>query len=543
MAKQIMIQGISIKLLIVALILLLLPCFAFGAPPKSASPALKAKVPLLKKKVVKKTIAPKNIRKKKSLQPAMKITSITFKTNANGDWTFFYDFKNTGSVTFAPHQLYYKSTQILTNGKRVLIRTVTHNISYAPGAGSTSHSPWDRCSNASKVMVEIIYKGKVLDTKTVNVPPVKVRIGAYSHKKGNKYMFLDLVNSTQYTSKVIVKSIYSGPWARASYNRSRVVVVPANNGTKTIKEPFREGVNLKMEVLFKDEKRCNGKGYVVLHTVTPWWNTTVPDSGNDDKNDLPSASLVPKNKTALLKLKKDERTIAPKYVNRKQNLDDKVESYVAMEITSLAVRTGATGDWNLNLYYKNIGSTTFESNQLKVKVIQILKNGLSVPGLTKSIYRRVPPGYSNSGSYIAWHRNSNASKVMVEIWYENWRLATKTIDVPPFYIAIQRPDCDQGALKNYTDYNVKVDYRVIPKNIPGGVVHAALPDTTILIPAKSTKFLPKVNDLPDGFDLQVLFKDEGNSSEAGFVVLASRFFTCVSDPSLLMQKAPVLITE
>ena len=135
------------KLLLVSLLLLLLPCFTFGASPPVATTKVKAIKPGAK--LIKQT--PKGLNQTRALKPAMKITAITFKTNASGDWTFLYNSENTGFATFAPHQLQFKSTQILKNGMRTPIHTVTYNTSNPPGTKSGALSHCYRCSNASKL--------------------------------------------------------------------------------------------------------------------------------------------------------------------------------------------------------------------------------------------------------------------------------------------------------------------------------------------------------------------------------------------------------
>jgi len=263
MKNQNSFKKITKKFLFVSLLLLLSPCFAFGASSPIAASRVKANQPGTK---LKKQIAPKNISKKMALKAAMKIRSITFKTNASGDWTFLYDSKNTGLATFAPHQLQYKSTQILTNGSHVPIHTETYNKSNAPGAKAGAHSPWNRCSKASKLMLEIIYQGKVLDKKIVNVPPVNVKINNLSSLKG-KFKAL-LKNNTSYASKVSVrvvsKSPLKGGGSTNSLRAETIVVVPANSSKTCTGAITAKGKAINLEVLFRDEKKCSGKGYVAL---------------------------------------------------------------------------------------------------------------------------------------------------------------------------------------------------------------------------------------------------------------------------------------
>ncbi len=263
MKKQNSLKKSTKKFLFVSLLLLLSPCFVFGASPPIAASKVKAKQPGTK---LKKQIVPKNISKKMALKAAMKIRSITFKTNASGDWTFLYDSKNIGLVTFAPHQLQYKSTQILTNGRHVPIHTVTYNRSNAPGTKIGAHSPWNRCSEASKLMLEIIYQGKVLDKKTVNVPSVNVKINNLSSLKG-KFKAL-LKNNTSYTSKVSVrvvsKNSLKGGGGKKRVGAEIIVIVPANSSKTCTGAIADKGKATNLEVLFRDEKKCKGKGHVVL---------------------------------------------------------------------------------------------------------------------------------------------------------------------------------------------------------------------------------------------------------------------------------------
>jgi hypothetical protein len=279
------------KLLLVSLLLLLLPCFVFGASPPIAAPKVKANKPGVK--LMKQT--PKGLNQKMALKAAMKITAITFKTNASGDWTFLYNSKNTGFVTFAPHQLQFKSTQILKNGMQTPIHTVTYNAANAPGTKSSAHSPWDRCSNAAKLKLEIIYKGKVLDTKTVNVPPINVKITNISSLNGK--FKVSLKNNTSYIAKVAVRTISKSPLQGGGGSMNRVgaetiVIVPAN-GTKTCTGVVADKrQNTSLEVLFKDEKKCSGKGYIVLDTkalpATAGSVSSISPKVTMLKKDLPS---------------------------------------------------------------------------------------------------------------------------------------------------------------------------------------------------------------------------------------------------------------
>lgn len=263
MKNQNSLKKIIKKFLFVSLLLLLSPCFVFGASQPIATSKVKANQPGTK---LKKKIVPKNISKKIALKAAMKIRSITFKTNASGDWTFLYDSENTGLATFAPHQLQYKSTQILTNGSRIPIHIVTYNRSNTPGTKDSAHSPWDRCSKASKLMLEIIYKGKVLDKKTINVPPVNIKINNLSFLNG-KFKAL-LKNNTSYTSKVAVRVVSKSPLkggiSRNSTGAETIVIVPANSSKTCTGAIADKGKTTNLEVLFRDEKKCIDKGYVVL---------------------------------------------------------------------------------------------------------------------------------------------------------------------------------------------------------------------------------------------------------------------------------------
>ena len=261
-----------------------------------------------------------------------------------------------------------------------------------------------------------------------------------------------------------------------------------------------------------------------------------------------TASPALKAKVPLLKTKGVKKTIAPKDLNKT------IRFKGAMQILTIGFVTYADGNWVCFNTYKNIGSTIFEVGQLEFRSTTILKNGSRIfEGIRKNSIRLVPGrGHSRS---LAWSRCSSASKVMVEIWYGNRRLDTKIVEVPAINVSLNRKACDQGWIKNNTNYIVKVDYRVLPKTrltIGGGgtIHHVAIPDTTIILPANGSKSLPKITNLPDGFDIQVLFKDQKSCSGAGFVVLDSRYFwSCPppgeQDPSDMNQLggSPLLKTE
>ena len=265
------------KLLLFALFLILLPCFAFGATPTPPS-ALKIKPAQVKEvKVNTQKIKPGQI-KKRPENSAMKIISITFQTTSTGNWGFVYEVINPGLVDFAANQLRYTAVQILRNGNasRIPILRMTNRRGHPHGVKRTYHSPLYRCSLVSTVELEISYKGKVLDKMTVRVPPMNVKIiKAYSL---NGRYTAHLKNNTNYVAKVTLRTVArvgtgSGSGALISHIDSStnsvlgaqtIVTIPANSTKVCTGTVVKHGQNPSLQVIFKDERKCIGKGYILL---------------------------------------------------------------------------------------------------------------------------------------------------------------------------------------------------------------------------------------------------------------------------------------
>ena len=220
------------------------------------------------------------------LKPGIRITSIKFKTNAQGDWTFLYNYTNTGLLTFGPGQLKFKSTQILANGVSVPIHTTILNTTNAPGTKSSAHSFWDRCSAARTLMLEIIYKGRVLDKKIVMIPFLNIKITNLSKFK-TQYK-TSLKNNTSYTSKVFLRLVSNGSAKGGGSLSSRttsekMIIIPANSLKTVTGNIANPNQNSFLELIFKDEKKCSGKGYIILDKkqLTCAGTKTVPKPGNN----------------------------------------------------------------------------------------------------------------------------------------------------------------------------------------------------------------------------------------------------------------------
>jgi hypothetical protein len=144
-----------------------------------------------------------------------------------------------------------------------------------------------RCGLASKVELEISYKGKVLDKMIVRVPPMDVKITkAYAF---NDRYTAHSKNNTNYIAKVTLRTISritevpSSPELLSHVSDSNsvvgaeaIVIIPANS-TKTYTGTIvKDGQNPSLSALFKDERKCVGKGYIVLATKT----LTPPTTGD-----------------------------------------------------------------------------------------------------------------------------------------------------------------------------------------------------------------------------------------------------------------------
>jgi hypothetical protein len=269
------------KLLLSALFLLLLPCFVFGA---TVPAALKTKPVQVKEvNVNTKKIKPDQI-KKRPENAAIKIMSITFQTTSTGNWGVFYEVINPGLVNFAAHQLKYTAFQTLKIGNTnpVPIFQMTDRRGHPHGVKRSYHSPLNRCSLASTMELRISYKGKILDRMTVKVPPMNVKISKIYALNGRYTAHLK--NNTNYVAKVTLRTIArvgftsSSSFATAGDSTKdyvlgpqTTVLIPANSTKACTDTIVKHGKNPSLQVIFKDERTCIGKGYIILasKTLTP----------------------------------------------------------------------------------------------------------------------------------------------------------------------------------------------------------------------------------------------------------------------------------
>ncbi len=251
------------KFLLLFLLVLLLPYFVFAASPQTPHSAKVNKINIKK--------IPKNSGIKKTSNAAMKILSFTCTASSTGDWILLYESMNPGLVNFAPHKLQYKLTQILRNGRRNPIHITSNRRSFLHGTRMSEHSSWDRCSLATKLELEISYQNKVLDKKIINIPPMNVKIiRAYGL---NGRFNAVLRNNTSYIARIGVRTI-----AMTNLNHSSLaavggdrllgpeiqVIIPAKTTKTCSGRIVKGGKNTSLRVVFKDERKCAGKGYIVL---------------------------------------------------------------------------------------------------------------------------------------------------------------------------------------------------------------------------------------------------------------------------------------
>jgi len=138
-------------------------------------------------------------------------------------------------------------------------------------------SPLHRCSLASTVELKISYKGKVLDKMTVRVPTMNVKI-IKAYALNGRYT-AHLKNNTSYVAKVTLRTtarVTTGASTSSPVVMSHVtginsvvgaetrVIIPANSTKIVTGTIVTGGQNPRLSVLFKDERTCIGKGYIVL---------------------------------------------------------------------------------------------------------------------------------------------------------------------------------------------------------------------------------------------------------------------------------------
>ena len=221
-----------------------------GAPPAGTNPSLKHAEP-----------------DKSLLFPAVEIQGMEFSTESNGRWKVSYMVENTGMKNLEANMVLYKSFQILKNGTRVPELAVTVGGPFTVGSvGGPTHY-LDRCVDAEKLMLEVIYKGRRLDQKTVNLPPVNVKIKKWLLSKGGKNLQVTLQNPTQYTLKVALRMEYESSSTRIQSADTDIVV--SANSTKTHTIVLQKWKKLKsFQVLYKSNKQCGGKNSLVLDSKT-----------------------------------------------------------------------------------------------------------------------------------------------------------------------------------------------------------------------------------------------------------------------------------
>jgi len=248
-----------LKLLLLMILLTALPGLALAANvqvPKA--PALKtinpvhpaaAKLPADKTKL--------------QLKREAKILSIDFRTDPSGQWLYTYNIRNTGAAKLDLRKLQVEASQDLTNGQRPRIHTVTlpGGNMLNPGQTVSGCYACKRYSNASLFRLRIVYEGVELDVKTVNFPPLNIKITKAALDTQKNHWGATLKNNTGNAVKVAVRLI--SDMAKAGQEITKVV--PAN-GTAECKAPADLKTAKGVQVIFRDEKPGNRPGYVVLDT-------------------------------------------------------------------------------------------------------------------------------------------------------------------------------------------------------------------------------------------------------------------------------------
>jgi len=246
-------------LLLMILLLTALPGLALAAnvqvPKTPALKTVKPVNPAAAKLPVDKT--------KLQLKREAKILSIDFRTEPSGQWLYTYDIRNTGAAKLDLRKAQFKTTQMLSNNQHIPVHTITlpSGTPLNPGQTVSGCYAWNRCGNAARLKLEMVYEGALLDTKVVNVPPLDVKITKAALDTQNNLWGASLKNNTGNAVKVTVRLI--SDMAKAGQEITKVV--PAN-GTAQCKAPSDLKTAKGVQVIFRDEKPGNRPGYVVLDT-------------------------------------------------------------------------------------------------------------------------------------------------------------------------------------------------------------------------------------------------------------------------------------
>lgn len=200
---------------------------------------------------------------KLQLKRDAKIQSIDFRTEPSGKWLYTYDIRNTGAAKLDLRKLQVEASQDLTNGHRPRIHTVTlpGGNMLNPGQTVSGCYACSRYSNATLFRLKIVYDGVELDVKTVNFPPLDIKITKAAFDAQKNLWGASLKNNTGNAVKVAVRLI--SDMAKAGQEITKVV--PAN-GTAECKAPADLKTAKGVQVIFRDEKPGNRPGYVVLDT-------------------------------------------------------------------------------------------------------------------------------------------------------------------------------------------------------------------------------------------------------------------------------------
>lgn len=196
------------------------------------------------------------------------IAAIGFRTEKDGDWEFTHTVNNTGTVTWEPHRVQYRSSQILQSGAHIPIHTVNTANAVAPGGEISSAYDFHRCSTATQLQLDVLYQGNQLVSRTEAVPPVDVKIQKIEAGKNKKMLSVTLKNMTPFTTRVVIQAVSSKKnLSKASAGK------PAGSSQVLINGDAIQSYELMVDdtdsirqivVLFVDEKTCPGPGYVVL---------------------------------------------------------------------------------------------------------------------------------------------------------------------------------------------------------------------------------------------------------------------------------------
>jgi hypothetical protein len=226
MENQKRLKIISQKLFFVALILLLLPCFAFGASTALPDTNVKTSPKSLQKAKVKTKVLQKqsaNIANPKRTKPVIRsarITRLWVGTEPSGKWYWEVTLKNIGNVELEGNlvvvQGYKASSAQAQNAWTGASGKLIGSPNLLPNQSRTIKMRWNRCCSTDQLRVDVKDKvtNRVLDTKTETslkysqFVPVNVKIKRIEWNNTTQSWRAIIKNFTQYNLILSVQGYF-----------------------------------------------------------------------------------------------------------------------------------------------------------------------------------------------------------------------------------------------------------------------------------------------------------------------------------------------